>query len=290
MHRLFLIAGLSLAPLAPSAADPVADPAPDPAVDPLPLATPPPVATHLILRSGEFQLSGYDTRHHVVAVRFQAELSAAPGRLRPVRLRGTVGEVHLVMGPSSFDLAWEAGRAEDLELLVAAYPIEPPQPPGATDADCDELVPERVELKSGSLVLARRDLREPLQPEPEVHAVVRVGRPQVDPPGSLPERMVTDQLHFRAENCLRRALGTTTTVRGALTVELRTSAVGRPETPTVVVDGVVNHFLTHCLVRSIGRDGPLWQRVPPGWHAFVPLYFNGEVITTPDEDAPPPLP
>jgi hypothetical protein len=280
MHRLLFIVTLSLAPTEAVLADPDGDS--DCRADD--------GADEMVLRGDEFQIAGYDSDNGVVALRVARELEPVPGRRGRVRLVGTDEDLHLPMLPASFQLALEAGQSQALQLVMKVHRVEAPTRPVVTREDCADVMPDRVELKSGQLVLAERDLHRPLQPEPIIEVRVRVGPQHAQVPGSALDATVLRQVQFLAETCLRQALGGTPMVRGALTLELRTSPIGQPVRPRIVVDGLINKPLSHCLVRTLFED-PLWKRVTPGTHLFVPLYFMGSRTLPPqDEDAPPGLP
>ena len=280
MHRLLIIVTLSLAPTEGALADP------DGETD----CRAHEGADEMVLRGDEFQIAGYDSDNGVVAVRVTRELEPVAGRRGRVRLLGADDDLHLPMRPASFQLALEAGQTQALELVMKVHRVEAATRPVVTREDCADVMPDRVELKSGQLVLAERDLHRPLQPEPIIEVRVRLGPAQAQVPGSALDPTVQRQVQFLAETCLRQALGGTPMVRGALTLELRTSPIGQPVRPRIVVDGLVNKPLSHCLVRTLFED-PLWKRVSPGTHLFVPLYFMGSRALPPqDEDAPPGMP
>jgi len=87
------------------------------------------------------------------------------------------------------------------------------------------------------------------------------------------------QLRLRAEQIARRCLRymNTSLLRGALIVELRSSPLGLPEPPRMVVDGLIRPLLSRCLLNELRHSELLWRELPPGARDLLPFYFGPRV-------------
>ena len=232
--------------------------------------------TRFTMNASDFQLAGYDSRRRILAVQ------CAPGfTLRgfrgPNRLRMPQDRVLIAMGPATVAAALDLQQSGELDLEVSLRSVPAQSGP---ERDCAEVEPDTVALRHrGGPVLGERDLHEPLQPPPVVQASVLVGRLTVEPADA---RVQIEALAVRARTlataCLERALEDHHSLNGAMTLELTSSAAGRPERPKVVVDGLVHAGLSACLVSAMHRDEALWTGVTPGARFYVPLYFRGSVV------------
>lgn len=269
MQRLVFITGMILAPTAPLASDPAAEGQ----------------CTHagsmeVQLAADELHLDGFDVLNGLVGVSAAEELEPREGRPRALRLHE--GRRLLVPVPrADIPLLVEAHREGTLcaTLRVRHW----------NEASCDDLVPTSicVGLKDAETPVACWDLEKAprVRPEPELH--VWIGTPHAEgPPQELPVERLREKARDIGEGCLREVMAQLHALQGAMSVQLSTTPLGQPERPQVVVDGLVNKPLSHCLVQRLFEERAVWQGLPPGMRMYVPFYFRGARPTSADSVLP----
>ena len=226
----------------------------------------------VLLTAGEFKIPAYDARRGLMVVRPMTEL--LPGLVREfsVRLKLSQPEVLMALRPDSLSLGMETGPA-DLELVIEGEPAAPVVPP-ADKPDCAVLTVRSMRLQRGGVVLSRRDLAQPVDSPPietKVYTRLHVERGEARAPAleAVGRRL--------SERCVRRALMQTPAIQGAVSLQLAKTLLGKPEEPKIVVDGLVNHQLSYCLVAAFRDEAQVWTLLEPASRAYLSLYLRGTV-------------
>lgn len=238
-----------------------------------------PVEVHLT--AGEFKIPAYDARRGLVAVRPKTEL--LPGLVREfsVRLLLKSPEVLMPIAADRLSVGLETG-ASDLELVVEGEPAVPASPPAA-EPDCTALTVRSIRLQRGGVVLSKRVLAQPVEPqrlETKVFSRLHVER------GSAHASALETEGRRLAETCIRRALDHTHAIQGALSLQLAKTLLGQPEEPKVVVDGLVNQPLSVCLITAFRETEMIWGHLEPASRAYLTLYLRGAVTPSNASDLP----
>ena len=224
------------------------------------------------LAAGEFKIPAYDAQRGLMVVRPMTDLLPSVVREFSVRLLLSQPEVLMPLRPDSLSLGLETGAA-DLELVVVGDPAAPAQPPAAKP-DCATLTVRTLRLQHRGIVLSRRDLARPVDEpalEAKVYTRLHVERGEARAPAlEAVGRRLT-------ERCVRRALTQTTAIQGALSLQLAKTLLGKPEEPKIVVDGLVNHQLSYCLVAAFRDEPQVWALLEPASRAYLSLYLRGTV-------------
>lgn len=221
------------------------------------------------LQADDLRVNGFDAINGMVAVSVARRLESCPGRPRALTIHR--GRNLLVPVPATdIPLLLEAQREGGLRGTVELRRW--------SEAGCDDFVPSSIclAIRGADLPVACRDLDKAPETRPVVELDVRVGPPHSENgEHELPSKRLRDQARFVGQECLREVLGHVHAVRGAMSIQLTTSPLGRPQRPRVVVDGLVNRPLSHCLVKRLFEDPTVWKGLPDGARLYLPFYFRG---------------
>ncbi len=217
-------------------------------------------------------IPAYDARRGLVAIRPMTEL--LPGLVRDfsVRLLLASPEILMPIGADSLSFGLETGAA-DLELVVEGEPARPAAPPAA-EPDCAALNVRSLRLERRGVVLSRRVLAQPVETQRIKTKVF--SRLHVERGGAKAAALETEGRAL-AEGCIRRALGRSHAIQGALSLQLSKTLLGRPENPKVVVDGLVNQPLSTCLITALRETPRVWRLLEPASRVYLTLYLRGAV-------------
>ncbi len=226
----------------------------------------------LRLEADEFSIPVYDAQRGLMVVQLSHELMPNLDRARSVRLDMPRPEVVLPIIPASVSLGLEKGL-RNLQLVVEAEPMNRAPSPIDIRPNCQDLKLRAIRLENDSVVLGRQQVLEAKakgRPTLKVEHGIRMTAGQAN------TSVVNDVVTALARRCLERSLSDQSRINGALSIRLARSLLGDAEKPTIVVDGLINHEIGHCLISSLEDAAPLWGAIEPASILFLDLYLRGE--------------
>jgi len=226
------------------------------------------VPIQVSLSAEEFALPGYDAAKGILAIRPLVDLPQTPHRPTPIRLMMAKREIHMRVPAAALKLVLDPGP-DALELIIEGHPSA--RVTGKRSKECDEVVPQRAILKRDGLPIAEVDMPRIPVGRPSLGARVKI---TVDE-GAVRADILQHSAIRLARQCGAKIGDQASTLRGALSLELKKSLLDEVQPVKVVVDGLVNQRFTYCLVASVQDTNSLWKGVEPGSRVYVNLYLTG---------------
>jgi len=227
-----------------------------------------------LLDADEFDVPGYDATRGLLAVRLPVKLRPNGQRARAIRFHRPDRDIYLQVSPEKLKLGLETGRSA-LELTVEGVPLEV-APALAKTPRCEDIVPNAIVLHRSGLVIARGAVGSQESPIDFVQVKTKVSVEK----GRVNATEIVSLGRQLALRCARRMPDHGRGLRGAVSLQIETSIIGKPMRPKVVVDGLVNRPFTLCLASVLIDAQPLWRTLQPATRIYLNFYLRLNPLVT----------
>ncbi|MEE2788787.1 MAG: hypothetical protein VX589_15735 [Myxococcota bacterium] len=223
----------------------------------------------LALSSDQFALSAYDVRQGLLAVKTLAHTHRMPNRTDAIQLTLPQAPIFVPVGPQR--LRWLLERGVNQVEVVLDAVRSTPTVSGPVRTPCGQWSVRGVRLKQDGIVLARHQvaIHKSDRARDSLAAKVHVER------GHAPKAKIREFSHRLASQCRDQVRRYGHTVQGAVSVQLDMDLLGRAQPPRIVVDGLVNQQLSHCLRTKLSQARGIWQSIEPSTRVYLTFYFKG---------------
>ena len=223
---------------------------------------------HLPLGADQFALSAYDVRQGLLAIKALSRTYHGANNVDGIQVDLPAKPFFVSVGPQRLRWLLERGISQvEVELnAVRTRPVVS----GPVRPSCGRWSLHSVRLKKDGIVVAQHRLEpsEVIRPRHSLTTKLAVER------GNVSKSEVLALSKRLSSNCRGLASRNGQLVQGAVSVQLDRDLLGRPQPPQIVVDGLVNPQISHCLNTRLFASKSLWAAIDPSSRLYLTFYFR----------------